>query len=108
MSRNPLGVVSGVGAGAERSGGERSEPQRSGAPVPTEVVPAASHPNPEVVARPQRRSYTRGIQSAHPAAKRRRLPPSAAGSAPFFAVKVCTPRCWSIGDENSSRGFGRP
>ena len=43
---------------AERSGGERSEPQRSGAPVPTEVVPAASHPNPEVVARPQRRSYT--------------------------------------------------
>src|SRR5580700_1821784 len=58
MSRNPLGVVSGVGAGAERSGGERSEPQRSGAPVPTEVVPAASHPNPEVVARPQRRSYT--------------------------------------------------
>jgi len=32
--------------------------QRSGAPVPAEVLPAASHPDPEVVARPQRRSYT--------------------------------------------------
>jgi hypothetical protein len=58
MNRNSLGVVSGAGAGAERSGGERSEPQRSGAPVPTEAPPAASHPDPEVVARPQRRSYT--------------------------------------------------
>ena len=58
MSRNSLGVVSGVGAGAERSGGERSEPQRSGAPVPAEAQPAASHPDPEVVAKPQRRSYT--------------------------------------------------
>jgi len=29
MNRNSLGVVSGAGAGAERSGGERSEPQRS-------------------------------------------------------------------------------
>ena len=48
----------GSGAGAKRSGGERSEPQRSGAPVPTEAPPAASHPDPEVVARPQRRSYT--------------------------------------------------
>jgi len=55
MNRNSLGVVSGAGAGAERSGGERSEPQRSGAPVP---APAASHPDPEVVARPKRRSYT--------------------------------------------------
>ena len=58
MNRNSLGVVSGAGAGAERSGGERSEPQRSGAPVPAEALPAASHPDPEVVARPQRRSYT--------------------------------------------------
>ena len=58
MNRNSLGVVSGAGAGAERSGGERSEPQRSGAPVPAEAQPAASHPDPEVVARPQRRSYT--------------------------------------------------
>jgi transposase len=58
MNRNSLGVVSGAGAGAERSGGERSEPQRSGAPVPAEALPAASHPDSEVVARPQRRSYT--------------------------------------------------
>ena len=58
MNRNSLGVVSGAGAGAERSGGERSEPQRSGAPVPAQALPAASHPDPEVVARPQRRSYT--------------------------------------------------
>lgn len=58
MNRNSLGVVSGVGAGAERSGGERSEPQRSEASAPTEALPAASHPDPEVVARPQRRTYT--------------------------------------------------
>ena len=58
MNRNSLGVISQAGPGAERSGGERSEPQRSGAPVPTEAQPAASHPDPEVVARPQRRSYT--------------------------------------------------
>src|ERR1700693_2120970 len=41
----------GRGAGAERSGGERSEPQRSGEPVPAGVLPAASHPDPEGVAR---------------------------------------------------------
>ena len=32
--------------------------QRSGAPVPAEVLPAASYPDPEVVSRPQRHSYT--------------------------------------------------
>jgi transposase len=58
MNRNSLGVVSGAGAGAERSGGERSEPQRSGASVPAEALPVASRPDPEVVARPKRRSYT--------------------------------------------------
>src|SRR6202165_4897187 len=58
MNRNSLGVVSGAGAGAERSEGERSEPQRSGAPVPAEALPAASRPDPEVVARHQRRTYT--------------------------------------------------
>jgi transposase len=57
MNRNSLGVVSGAGAGAERSGGERSEPQRSGAPVPAGAL-SVSRPDPEVVAKPQRRSYT--------------------------------------------------
>jgi len=58
MNRNSVGVVSErAGAGAERSVGERSEPQRSGAPVPAGALPV-SRPDPEVVAKPQRRSYT--------------------------------------------------
>jgi transposase len=58
MNRNSVGVVSvRAGAGAERSVGERSEPQRSGAPVPAGAV-VVSRPDPEVVAKPQRRSYT--------------------------------------------------
>lgn len=58
MNRNSVGVVSvRAGAGAERSVGERSEPQRSGAPVPAGAL-SVSRPDPEVVAKPQRRSYT--------------------------------------------------
>jgi len=58
MSGSSFGVVStGAGAGAERSAGERSEPQRSGATVPAGALPA-SRLDPEVVARPKRRSYT--------------------------------------------------
>ena len=57
MNRNSLGVVSGAGAGAERSVGERSEPPRSGAPVAAGAL-EVSRPDPEVVAKPQRRSYT--------------------------------------------------
>jgi transposase len=58
MNRNSVGVVSvRAGAGAERSGGERSEPPRSGAPVPALTL-SVSRPDPEVVAKPQRRSYT--------------------------------------------------
>ena len=57
MSKKSLDVVSVAGAGAERSVGERSEPQRCGAPVPAGALPD-SRPDPEVVARPQRRSYT--------------------------------------------------
>ena len=58
MNRNSVGVVSGrAGAGAERSVGERSEPPRSGAPVPAGDL-SVSRPDPEVVAKPQRRSYT--------------------------------------------------
>src|SRR5450759_2375777 len=73
MNGSSFGVVSaGAGAGAERSAGERSEPQRSGATVPAGALPA-SRPDPEVVARPKRRSYTaeyklRVLQQAEAAA----------------------------------------
>ena len=61
MNGNSLGVVlspEGLG-GAERSEGERSEPERSAAPpkVGTDSVPG-SRPDPEVVAKPKRRTYT--------------------------------------------------
>ena len=58
---NSLGVVLSPGglAGAERSEGERSEPQRSAATakVGADAVTRA-RPNPEVVAKPKRRTYT--------------------------------------------------
>ena len=58
MNRNSVDVVSvRAGAGAERSVGERSEPPRSGAPVAAGAL-EVSRPDPEVVAKPQRRSYT--------------------------------------------------
>src|ERR1035437_1743068 len=60
MSEDSLGVVpSGALAGAERSGGERSEPQRSAAVAKAGAdQAAASRPDPEVVAKPKRRTYT--------------------------------------------------
>src|SRR5258708_20250907 len=60
MNGNSLGVLSSGGlAVAERSEGERSEPQRSGATakVGADSVPA-SRPDSEVVAKPKRRTYT--------------------------------------------------
>jgi transposase-like protein len=61
MSGNSLGVVlsSGALAGAERSEGERSEPQRSGAAAKAVAGsrPVAP-PDSEVVAKPKRRSFT--------------------------------------------------
>ena len=60
MNGNSLGVLpSGALAAAERSGGERSEPQRSAAAANagTDSLPA-SWPDPEVVAKPKRRTYT--------------------------------------------------
>ena len=54
MNGNSLGVVLSPGglAVAERSGGERSEPQRSGATAkPGADSEAASRPDPEVVAK---------------------------------------------------------
>ena len=56
-----LGVVLSPGglAGAERSEGSRSEPQRSAAPAKAGADSAfASRPDPEVVAKPKRRTYT--------------------------------------------------
>jgi len=60
MSEDSLGVVpSGALAGAVRSGGERSEPQRSAAAaIEGADQAAASRPDPEVVAKPKRRTYT--------------------------------------------------
>jgi transposase-like protein len=60
MTGNSLGVLSSGGlAGAERSAGERSEPQRSAAPAKAgaDSMPA-SRPDSEVVAKPKRRTYT--------------------------------------------------
>jgi transposase-like protein len=56
-----LGVVLSPGglAVAERSEGERSEPQRGAATVKAGADPASdSRPDPEVVAKPKRRTYT--------------------------------------------------
>jgi transposase len=60
MGGNSFGVVpSEALAGAERSGGERSEPQRSGAAAKVGADPmVASRPDPEVVAKPKRRTFT--------------------------------------------------
>ena len=58
---NSLGVVLSPGglAGAERSEGERSEPQRSAAPAKAGAgSTSALRPDPEVVAKPKRRTYT--------------------------------------------------
>src|SRR6266851_3482303 len=61
MNGNSLGVVlsSGGLAAAERSEGERSEPQRSAAAAKAGTDSgAASRPDPEVVAKAKRRTYT--------------------------------------------------
>ena len=61
MNGNSLGVVLSPGgsAVAERSGGERSEPQRSAAIAEAGAAAgSASRPDPEVVAKPKRRTYT--------------------------------------------------
>src|SRR5438034_4419705 len=61
MNGNSLGVAlsSGGLAGAERSEGERSEPQRSAAPAKAGADSGmVSRPDPEVVAIAKRRTYT--------------------------------------------------
>ena len=61
MNGNALGVVFSPGAlaVAERSEGERSEPQRSAVTAKAGADPASgSRPDPEVVAQPKRRTFT--------------------------------------------------
>jgi transposase len=60
MSGNSLGVLpSGALVGAERSGGEPGEPQRSAVTAKAGADSLlASRPDPEVVAKPKRRTYT--------------------------------------------------
>jgi len=61
MNRNSLGVVLSPGglAGAERSGGEPGSPQRSAAAAKAGADAArASRPDPEVVAKAKRRTFT--------------------------------------------------
>src|SRR6267143_6911894 len=60
MNGNSLGVLSSGGlAVAERSEGERSEPQRSGATAKAGADSVSgSRPDSEVVAKPKRRTYT--------------------------------------------------
>src|SRR6267143_1797507 len=78
MNGNSLGVLSSGGlAVAERSEGERSEPQRSAATAKAgaDSMPA-SRPDSEVVAKPKRRTYTaeykqRILQEAEAAAATR-------------------------------------
>src|SRR5258708_12042727 len=74
MNGNSLGVVLSFGglAAAERSKGERSEPQRSAAAVKAGANSgAASRPDPEAVAKAKRRTYTaekkqRILDESHP------------------------------------------
>ena len=60
MSGNFLGILpSGALAATERSEGEPGEPQRSGVAAKAGAdSPLASRPDPEVVAKPKRRTYT--------------------------------------------------
>jgi transposase-like protein len=60
MNGNSLGVLSsGALAGAERSGGEPGSPQRSAAAAKADADAArASRPDPEVVAKAKRRTFT--------------------------------------------------
>ena len=72
MNGNSLGVVLSPegSAVAEQSEGERSEPKRRGATAEAGAAAvSASRPDPEVVAKAKRRTFTAGIASLN-AAKR--------------------------------------
>src|SRR5258708_35112300 len=92
---NSLGVVLSPGglAGAERREGERSEPQRSAAPAKAGADSAArARPDPEVVAKPKRRTYTAEYKHAS-LQKPKRLLRREVAWALCSVAKVCTRRC---------------
>src|SRR5437879_7282131 len=91
MNGNSLGVLSpGALAGAERSEGERSEPQRSAAAAkPGADSGVASRPDPEVVAKAKRRTYTAEYNNAS-CWRRNLLLRREAAWALCSAAKVCT------------------
>jgi len=95
MNGNSLGVVLSPGGlpGAERSEGERSEPQRSAAPGKAGADSVTRvRPDPEVVAKAKRRTYTAEYNNASykkPKSLRRRE----VALVPFSAAKVCTRLC---------------
>jgi hypothetical protein len=96
MNDNSLGVVlsSGGLAAAERSeGSPPGEPQRSGAAAKAGADSGtASRPDPGVVAKAKRRTYTADINNAF-SRKPMPLQRHVVLSVLFFAVKVCTSRC---------------
>ncbi len=98
MNGNSLGVVlsPGASAGAERSGGERSEPQRSAAPAKGGRLRSVAPLDSEVVAD---LSAVRSLRSTNNASckKPKRLRPREVLLARCCAAKGCTRRCWLIG-----------
>ncbi len=58
MNTSSVVVSSGGLAGAERSEGERSEPQRSGTPAKLGANTVPPRPDPEAVAKAKRRTFT--------------------------------------------------
>ena len=95
MNGNSLGVVlsSGGLAAAERSEGERSEPQRSAAAAKAGADSGvASRPDPEVVAKAKRRTYTAEYNNAS-CWRRNLLLRREAAWALCSAAKVCTRLC---------------
>jgi hypothetical protein len=90
--------------GAEASEASRSAVQRQPkrAPIPAR----ASRPDPEVVAKPKRRTYTAEYK------QRILLEAEAAAATPggvgaLSAGKVCTRRCWPIGGANGPMASAR-
>ncbi len=99
-SLGDVGVAPGALAAAERSEGERREPQRSAAAAKAGAdVLLASRSDPEVVAKPKRRTYTASTNSAS-WPRPRWLPPYPEAWARFSGAKVCTRLCWPIGGAN--------
>ena len=102
MKGNSFGLFFLLGLWLARNGAKASEASRSAVerqPKRAPIRRRASRPDPEVVAKPKRRTYTaeykqRILQEAETSL---RYP---AGSARFSAGKVCTRPCCPIGGAN--------